>query len=83
VWSDHGALKTILLGVWRVAASSLAGISAAARDRRHRRIMPTRTYLSLVRQRNHQSATDLSRIGTTRMTKTSSALQPKLDAFIT
>ena len=29
MWGDHGALKTILLGVWRVAASSLAGICAA------------------------------------------------------
>jgi len=29
VWGDYGVLKTILLGVWRVVASSLAGISAA------------------------------------------------------
>jgi len=26
---DHGVLKAIVLGVWRAAASSLAGISAA------------------------------------------------------
>jgi hypothetical protein len=29
VWGDYCAVKTILLGMWRVAASSLAGISAA------------------------------------------------------
>jgi hypothetical protein len=30
VWGDYCALKTILLGMWRVAAGSLAGISAAS-----------------------------------------------------
>ena len=34
MWGDHGALKTILLGVWRVAASSLAGFLLRRQQRR-------------------------------------------------
>jgi hypothetical protein len=32
VWGDHSVLKAILLGVWRIAASSLTKGSAGAAD---------------------------------------------------
>ena len=40
VSGDHGALKTILLGVWRVAAGSLAGEFCCGGQQRRRMIGP-------------------------------------------